>query len=172
MSGGFSHMLRVDQVPSAGRHVRIVADSEALKVIAETLRIAEVADFTAEFDVRPASGAAFQVRGTVRATVVQTDVVSLEPLRQAIEEPVDLRLVPEESISEADATAAFHNLPEDRDVYRDGRIDLGAIAVEHLALGLDPYPRAPGTAFEGYSEGEGDDASPFAALARWKHDQK
>ena len=29
----------------------------------------------------------------------------------------------------------------------DGKIDLGALAAEFLALGLDPYPRKPGVAF-------------------------
>jgi hypothetical protein len=47
----------------------------------------------------------------------------------------------------------------------DGRIDLGALAAEFLALGLDPYPRKPGAAFEG-AEPEPERDSPFAALAR------
>ena len=29
------------------------------------------------------------------------------------------------------------------------QIDLGALAAEFLALGLDPYPRKPGVAFDG-----------------------
>ena len=48
-----------------------------------------------------------------------------------------------------------------RDVYHDGRIDLGAIVGEHLALGLDPYPRSPGVAFAGHIEDE-PDADPIA----------
>jgi hypothetical protein len=49
----------------------------------------------------------------------------------------------------------------------DGRIDLGALAAEFLALGLDPYPRKPGAAFAG-AEPEPERDSPFAALARLK----
>ena len=49
----------------------------------------------------------------------------------------------------------------------DGRIDLGALTAESLALALDPYPKKPGVEFEppavdGTSEGE----SPFAVLSR------
>ena len=37
-------------------------------------------------------------------------------------------------------------------IYQNGRIDLGAIVAEHLALGLDPYPRTPGVDFPGHIE--------------------
>ena len=47
----------------------------------------------------------------------------------------------------------------------DGKIDLGALAAEFFALGLDPYPRKPDAIFEQSAESEPAD-SPFAALAR------
>jgi hypothetical protein len=53
-------------------------------------------------------------------------------------------------------------------VYYDGRIDLGAIAAEHLALGLDPYPRAPGAEFADHIEDAARETSPFAALGLLK----
>ena len=46
----------------------------------------------------------------------------------------------------------------------DGRIDLGALAAEFFALGLDPYPRKPGAEFVAPPEPAPPD-SPFAALA-------
>ena len=55
------------------------------------------------------------------------------------------------------------------DLIVDGRIDLGALAAEFLALWLDPYPRKPGAAFEPGEEEAGRD-SPFAALARLRGD--
>src|SRR5262249_4580645 len=45
-----------------------------------------------------------------------------------------------------------------------GSIDLGAIATEFLVLGIDPYPRKPGTQFQAPA-GEDDAPRPFAALA-------
>ena len=45
----------------------------------------------------------------------------------------------------------------------DGKIDLGALAAEFFALGLDPYPRKPGVAFEPPAEPE-PQATPFAVL--------
>ena len=51
----------------------------------------------------------------------------------------------------------------------DGRIDIGALAAEFFALGLDPYPRKAGVAFERPAEPEGE-ATPFSALKDKKPD--
>lgn len=48
----------------------------------------------------------------------------------------------------------------------DGRLDLGALAAEFMALGLDPYPRKPGVSFKPVEEDPEPDDSPFADLAR------
>jgi len=47
-------------------------------------------------------------------------------------------------------------------------IDLGAIAVEHFLLAIDPYPRAPGAELPAEAADPSPDSSdsPFAALAR------
>jgi hypothetical protein len=56
---------------------------------------------------------------------------------------------------------------EGPEYYHGGQIDLGVIAAEHLALGLDPYPRGAGSEFQGHvEEASGPGFSPFAALAR------
>ena len=47
----------------------------------------------------------------------------------------------------------------------DGKIDLGALASEFFALGLDPYPRKPGAVFVEDANSEPGDWS-FAALAQ------
>jgi hypothetical protein len=44
---------------------------------------------------------------------------------------------------------------------------MGAIAAEFLLLGIDPYPRKAGAEFTLPAE-QGNDASPFAVLARLK----
>ena len=55
----------------------------------------------------------------------------------------------------------------DADPVVDGKIDLGALAAEYFALGLDLYPRKPGVAFTPPEPQEGAD-SPFAALDELK----
>ncbi len=48
-----------------------------------------------------------------------------------------------------------------------GSIDLGALAVEAVALGLDPFPRKPGAEPVDLTIGDAGE-SPFAALAALK----
>lgn len=51
----------------------------------------------------------------------------------------------------------------------NGRIDLGALTAEFLALGLDPYPRKPGVDFEPVASGP--ESGPFDALRRLRDEE-
>ncbi len=48
----------------------------------------------------------------------------------------------------------------------DGTIDLGALAAEFLALGLDPYPRKPGAEFAPISDPQDATERPFDVLKK------
>ena len=167
----FSHKVPVRAIPSGGKRYRIEADAEARGRLAKALDIPEVVSLSADLEVEPALGEAFAVRGGLAASVVQTDVVTLEPLAQEVREEIDIVVAraaegPSDEASEGGAAGA---VLDERDTYRNGRIDLGAIVSEHLALGLDPYPKAPGAEFSSYVEDDpGNDPSPFAALAKLK----
>ena len=56
------------------------------------------------------------------------------------------------------------------DAIVDDTIDLGAVAIEFMVLGLDPYPRKPGVHFDDMVLVDKDEPAPsaFAALARLK----
>lgn len=165
----FSHLLLARDIPAAGKRVRIAADESELKPLAEALGIPAVAALSADLDIQPLASRGYRVRGRLEASVVQTDVVSLDPVAQVVVETIDVTLLPEEgSRSRAPRDEILVDVGEEDgpDLFRNGRIDLGVIVREHLALGLDPYPRAPGTDFVGYVESDpAADPSPFAALA-------
>jgi uncharacterized metal-binding protein YceD (DUF177 family) len=111
------------------------------------------------------------VTGEVHAELTQVCVVSLEPFAATVDEPIDVRFAPGEAAETArrvkdDETETVEVGDEDPpDPIVDGKIDLGALAAEFLALGLDPYPRKPGVAFDPPKPQDGRD-SPFAALAK------
>lgn len=166
----FSFPVLIARIPAAGKHFSIAPDEDARSAIAQAIGIVEVVALTAEMDVRAIGAEAFAVTGALSASVVQTDVVTLEPVRQDVSESIDLTLVPamDSRPRKAPADEAVE-APDARDVYRGGKIDLGAIVVEHLALGLDPYPRSPGVEFPGHVEAPPEpESSPFAALAKLK----
>ena len=161
----WSERLRLDQI-GAGVARHIVADEAARARIIEALDLASLDRLEAELSVKPA-GAGWRLEGRVTSDLAQTCGVTLEPLPVQVDErfSVDLIEATEENpiprVIEADP-----DTPEGPDWIEDGAIDLGAYALEHLALSLDPYPRNPGAELEPpQTESE---PSPFAILAQLK----
>lgn len=120
-----------------------------------------------------------RVVGSVKAAIGQICVVTLEPFSTQVDEAVDLRFAPQAEVDALEDAAARRSGDGFVDVADadfpdpivDGRIDLGAVAAEALALGLDPYPRKPGAAFPETQFGVSSspaEASPFAVLRQVK----
>src|SRR5687767_2539043 len=93
----FSYKIAASEVPQAGRRYNVEADDEARRRLAGALGIPEVSALTAELEVKPMRGGAFAVRGSLSASVVQTDVVTLDPVAQDVSENIDLTLVAAET---------------------------------------------------------------------------
>jgi uncharacterized metal-binding protein YceD (DUF177 family) len=132
-----------------------------------------IASLAATFAVRRSGRSGARVTGEVHAEITQVCVVSLESFAATVDEPVDVRFAPAEAaetarrVREDDAEMVEVGGEDPPDPMVDGRIDLGALAAEFFALGLDPYPRKPGVAFDP-PEPQGGQDSPFAALAEPK----
>ena len=172
-TGPFSYSVLVRDIPAEGRRFAVEADEKERRALADALGIPEITALQAELDVRHVGGQAISVRGLLDAQVVQIDVVTLDPIGQAVREEIDVTLMPAGNAPRSKVAELLVDVEEadGPDLYHNGRIDLGVITAEHLALGLDPYPRAPDADFGGYVE---DDPaltpSPFAALAGLKKD--
>jgi uncharacterized metal-binding protein YceD (DUF177 family) len=164
--------LAVREVPATARHVELVADERTRTAVAELAGLTAVTRLGASFDVSPHGNGGLHVVGRVSATVGQTCVVTLEPVENEVDEPIDLVFAPADSPSlvghgGAELDVSSEDGPE---MLVGGTVDLGAIATEFLILGLDPYPRRPDAVFQAPAEGE-DSAHAFAALAPLKKRQ-
>ena len=142
------------------------AEREALASLYE---LPAIAALTATLRLDPAGRGGARVTGAVHGEFTQTCVVSLEPFPGTVDEVVDMRFAPqaeEESGRRAGRETLTISLADedDPDPVVDGKIDLGALTAEIFALGLDPYPRKPGVAFDA-PEPESGRESPFAPLA-------
>jgi hypothetical protein len=169
--------IAVEDIPEDGQSFVLEADAETRAAIAEVAGLRDLPQLAARFDVTRQGAGGLRVVGRVSATVGQTCVVTLEPLLNPIEENVDLLFMPpidlpaplaeSEPTRAQPAADAKWNEPE---LLVDGIVDLGALATEFLILGLDPYPRKPGSVFEPPRE-RTSDGGPFAALAGWSKGQ-
>jgi uncharacterized metal-binding protein YceD (DUF177 family) len=162
----------VTQLPAQGRNYDVAADASERKLVAERLALLDLPKLSASYLVKPLGAGAVQVSGTLQAEVVQQCVVSLAPLPASLSAEI---LVTFSRGGDGAAEGRELELSPDEDtpeILVDGAVDLGEIAVEQLALQLEPYPRAPGVRFEpvsvGVTERESASVSPFAALAKLK----
>lgn len=166
----FTHTVPVTDIAREPRHYHVAADAEERAALAAALGIPEIQTLEADIEIRPLPGHSYGVRGRLRAEVVQTCVVSLEPVPESVAEDIDVTLVPATRSARADVPDLVDTEAEDdQGFYENGRIDIGVIVAEHLALGLDPYPRKPGVEFPGHIEDlPTPEESPFARLAALK----
>ena len=175
--GPFSRVLVVATLSDRPIVVPVEADAAERARLAEANGIPALHRLEVPFRVGREGPSGFRVSGTLQATVRQICVVTLEPFDSEVTEEVDVRFVLDSAASGRSSLRA-PTAPQDPaeeadedppDVIRDGRIDLGALAAEFLALGLDPHPRKPGVRFDEAAAGQGPkEASPFAVLAALK----
>jgi uncharacterized metal-binding protein YceD (DUF177 family) len=155
------------EVPETGRHFDLVADAQARTAIAKLAGVVDLPRLEARFDVTPHGRHGLHVVGDVSATVGQICSVTLEPIENEIDEPVDLVFLPAPAGASAERGEVEVPLEDEPEILVDDAVDLGAIATEFVVLGVDPYPRKPGVVFERPADGD-DSAHPFAALAELK----
>lgn len=169
----WSFPVAVAQLPEAGLHQVLETSTAQRQAIAAAAGVNAVLEATATFEVEPEAEGRVNVTGTVRARVVQTCVVSLDPVENDIDEhiaavfapPSQIPLTPKSVQKEDGDDAEIPDLPEP---IVNGVIDLGHLALEFLILGIDPYPRKPGVAFTAPETPEDPDEHPFAALRALK----
>lgn len=166
---GFRRPVAVSKISEAGLVQTLTATPEEFTKLASYLDIVAVKALTAKISLTRRHGKGVHLTGTLKATVTQTCVVTLEPLDTQIEAAFERNYLPPDKYRE--------EVKPEHDVFVDPtaddppeplghEIDLGEVIVEELALNLDPYPRKPGVAFQA------DEApareNPFAVLAKLK----
>jgi uncharacterized metal-binding protein YceD (DUF177 family) len=176
-SDPWSVPVTVAQIPDTGLHRDIEADRAVRDAMAEVAGLREILSASASLDVTPKSGGRVHVAGHVRARIGQTCVVTLEPIENDIDEPIDLIFAPPEQIPQLadlvdEAADTDVEIPDPPEPIVNGVIDLGRLATDALFLGIDPYPRRPDAVFEPPVVAADPEDHPFAALKALQLDAK
>jgi uncharacterized metal-binding protein YceD (DUF177 family) len=161
--------VTVAQIPEAGLHRDIEADSVARATMAELAEVREIFSAHASFDVTSRRDGRVHVAGRVRARIGQVCVVTLDPIENEIDEAIDLEFAPPDQIPELsalvdEADESDEEVPDPPEPIVNGMIDLGRVATDALFLAIDPYPRKAGVVFEPEIEADDPQDHPFAAL--------
>lgn len=145
----FSRRLAIDPWPDAGVEVDVSADRAERAALARRFDLVEVRSLRGrgrlERHVEPAE---LVLRGWLEADVVQSCIVSLEPVPARLCQPVERRYRPEGTRRAGPGRfqpIGVVELEDDEaevEPLADREIDLGEAFAEELGLALDPYPRA------------------------------
>lgn len=171
--------VSVQRLSAKGVIVKIDADAKECEALAGDYDLTEVKNFKAEFLVSPWKKDGVRVRGKVTADIIQSCIVTLEPIDAHVDEDVDTVFVPENSrlarpsLDESGEMLVAAEGPDAPEVFSGDMIDIGAVAEEFFSLAIDPYPRKPGVSIETIVDPAGADddekpVNPFAKLADWK----
>lgn len=186
----FSRPLPIEEVPPEGSDLIISATQTEREAIAGADGLEGLAKLEGSLHVAPWQKGGLSVTGEMRARITQICVVTLEPFETEVVEPIEVKFAAETARANpgaadplptksarsrrvnrpaqaAPATAFEDDDPPDPII--DGRVDLGALVAEFLALSLDPYPRKPGVEFEPAPAAASEAAeNPFAKLEALK----
>ena len=164
-AGPLSRPVSVERLPPEGAEETITATPAECAALADDFGLPAIQALSARYRL---TGTPQRVRvaGRVTASITQICVVTLDPFDSTLEEDVEVDFAAPGYAGEG---FPVHEGSEPPDEIVNGRIDLGALTAEFLALGLDPYPRKPGVAFDEAAAPDRSD-SPFAALGRLKRD--
>lgn len=149
-----SFEINVARLPKKGMPVTIEADAAQRERLAAIHGLESVDRFRADLVAAAWKGSGVRVQGTVEADIVQSCVVTLEPLPNEIREEISAVFLPEDSkllrpafdSSELVLDAEGPDVPE---TYSGDTVDVGALAEEIFGLAIDPYPRKPGAELKG-----------------------
>jgi uncharacterized metal-binding protein YceD (DUF177 family) len=163
----FSRPFKVGELGAHGRTISLTANADERNHLARRFDLEAIHSLTADLDVTPLDGELWHVKGSFRADVVQTCVVSLEPVPALVEERLEAIFAPDGEPEPGDRSVvvSFDEVDPPEPI-RDGCLDLGELVAERLALALDPYPRATGAELPQDDAGDQPVDNPFQALGR------
>lgn len=169
MQREFSYPLKIDELGQGEQTYSLRADKDQLEWLKEILQVPAVNSFKADMKLRfQKKKGLLNVTGKVQANLSLVSVISLEEFNK--DYMADFSVV-------YDTNAKYDDIYQDDedinldvpDIVINGKIDLGDIAIEQLALVLEDHPRQEGEEFDSVIEDNTSISNnPFAVLAKLK----
>ncbi|MBV17386.1 MULTISPECIES: YceD family protein [Thalassospira] len=177
----FSRIVNTEEQVSKKEKIILEASAQERAALAKRFELVSIDSLTAELTIIAASNGEVTVRGPMHAQIVQSCVTTLEPVPEMVEDEVKVLFSPH--VSEEDMPSNpddLEDLSEDElmalldqpEPLVDGKIDVGEVVSQFLAVAMNPYPRKDGAELPEAAliEEEADEErpNPFAKLAGLK----
>lgn len=178
---GFQRLISVDSLKEDQQHLLLEAELDECKELARRFSVVSVERLNAEIWAWQEGERSFRARVQFSADVVQSCVVTLDPVLSNVRDTFELSFLPSSEIhlryDEADEADEERGLDfskeEPPEEIIDGNIDLGGVVAEYLSLAINPYPRKQGVDLAEWSSEIGVESrlkseSPFETLKNWR----
>lgn len=163
-----SFPVNVARLPQKGMPVRIDADENQRAALASVHGLNLVSRLSVQMEVVGWKKGGVRVTGRVKADIEQACIATLEPVDEEVDEDFSALFLPEGSRlavpqqmveGEMILDAEGEDAPE---LFSGDTIDVGALAEEFFALGINAYPRKEGAAAPSGDEEQEERRGPLA----------
>ncbi len=166
MNNEFSRIIDIAKIKPSGTRLETSGSEDECQALTKRLGVEALENLRLDVEINPWRKQGLRVEGVIQADIKQICGVSLEVMRQHIEEPLSFFLLPEH-LTKGLSDNEDEDLPE---ALENGRADIGEIAIQTLSLGISPYPRKTDASMS-YIESDDDEDdqkqdNPFAILEK------
>jgi uncharacterized metal-binding protein YceD (DUF177 family) len=162
------HIYDLNRLPVAGADVVVAAGADELIQLARWAEVDAVTRFEGRVALRKLSQTRFVYDAELSADIVQSCVVTLEPVRSRVARRFVRTLLLISGVDRGETVTLALGDDDSPDEIENPRYDLAIPLLEEFALAIDPYPRVPDVAFEVPGPGAAGEESPFAVLKKLK----
>ena len=166
----FSRPVALDRATVAPHFREIVATEAERAALARRLGLVALDRLAARLSWRREAGGIICLEGELEAEVAQSCVVTLEPVAARVADRF-MRHFVQGDLPAEDEVVIDPEADDPPEPLGDGLVDVGEVVTQQLALALDPYPRAPGSALPAEAAPATPAESPFRVLAALKTGQ-
>lgn len=168
----FSRPIPVEQIGVQETVRQVVANASERARLAERFGLIALDRLQATMQLQRIPGGLIRLRGHLEADVMQSCVVTLEPVPAQLSENFTLNFVPGRADRGGEIVISVDE-EDPPEPIAEGHIDLGETVAQQLAVSLDPYPRSRQAPAVNEGEpvvaGESDTKrGPFAVLEGWR----
>jgi len=158
----FSRIVRVH--PQPPESLTIAADEPEREALARRFGVEAISALSASVAFAQ-DGETIAAKGRLSADLIQNCAVSGDDFPTRIDEPLDLRFVPEGSLAAGEDEIDFDSSQADEVEFAGDSFDLGEAVAQSLGLAVDPYAEGPGAEEARRAAGLTDDSAPRGPLA-------
>jgi hypothetical protein len=165
-------LFELNRLSDAGYETTIALGPDERAELADWAGVVGVERFEAKVSLKRLSSTRFAYAARLETDITQACIVTLEPVTStiALDFTRNLHLVPKlkkliDFSGELSPASGEDEVPEEID---RTRYDLAAPLLEEFSLAIDPYPRAPGVAFDAPAKEKEARENPFAVLKSLK----